>query len=199
MNKFLGAAALIIISATLASAAEKPADFNRYYAGMRVANSSLRLSTKYRDFWGDSAYDTRRLHPIGFGMLVGYRFNESMRMDVEIDYMAAKARSGADRLSMNSNFVNFYYNLYNNRIVTPYIGLGMGIANVVVDSDSRGKAQSWFNFASQFATGLEFVLNDYLSMDLGARYRRFGSAKHENGDWTDVSAWQFYAGMNYKF
>ena len=182
-------------------AASVPVNTHEYfYAGIRISNTALRLSTEYRNNWGDKRRDNRHVLPIGFGVIVGHRFNENIRMDIEIDYMTGENRGNTDRATVNTNMVNLYYNWRRARNnIHPYLGIGVGAANISIDSSDYGRTSRHFNFAYQFVTGLEFNLNEHLSADIGARYRRMGDARHDAGNWTDISAWQLFFGIKTKF
>ena len=189
-------------------AEKKESDNSRYnYAGMRIAKGNL--------YW--DTYDTLNtyhLHqttgPIGFGALIGHRFNEDMRMDLEFDYIRSSHEMPKihekDTFSAMTAMANFYWNWSTYKRVYPYLGVGIGASSLSLTIDFPGYSSfedSGFQFAYQFSTGLGFVLTDSLDFDAGLRYRNFGTVRNSNVygvDYkTDFGTWQWYVGLVYKW
>lgn len=68
-----------------------------------------------------------------------------------------------------SFMVNGFLDFENETSVTPYLGAGLGVANVEVKGDDFDDDDDTV-FAYQFAAGLAFAVSPYLSLDLGYRY-----------------------------
>ena len=166
-----------------------------YYAGFRIANTA-----EWVDF--DNFDDTLRVHPVGFGLVGGYRFNQNIKMDLEIDYMSASDREDTFRLTTTSGLVNMYWSWLDTMVARSYIGAGMGASNLSLDAPGYGRGRNDLQFTYQLSMGVDFILNDYFSVDIGIRWREMGFVRYkESGDnyFADIYALQFYAGMVYKW
>jgi opacity protein-like surface antigen len=181
-------------------AAER-ADIGRdFYSGFRVSVTNMRLSS-------DSGKYGTNTYPTGMGLIVGYRFNKYSRMDLEVDYMNAENRAGTTRMITNSQMVNIYWSTAPREGLAPslYAGFGMGTSNLDLEYRDPGRggwAEGNFKLSYQFATGLDIYLNKYLGVDIGVRWRHFGEVMHQTDagrQFTDVSAFQLYAGMKLKY
>jgi len=132
---------------------------------------------------GEAEFDT------GFnvGLAAGYDYGMA-RLEGEItyrenDFDKLKARfsgfgSGTDgtfegdvdgEVNSLSFMVNGFWDFENQSSVTPYLGAGLGLANVEVKGDDFDKDDDTV-FAYQFAAGVAFAMTPYLSLDLGYRY-----------------------------
>ncbi len=138
---------------------------------------------------------------------VGYRFNNYIRADVTGEYRTAAHYSAIE--SYNQGYYNVPadgsrgYDTYSGSIrsvvgllngyvdvgtwygVTPFVGAGVGVANVavrnVIDLSPYGgfgfaPDHSQTNFAFAFMAGLDFAVTPNLSLELGYRYLNLGNA-----------------------
>jgi opacity protein-like surface antigen len=80
--------------------------------------------------------------------------------------------------------LNAYYDFTTVKKFTPYVGFGFGIANIdtKINYDSALVQGQWIkgntevnNFAYNFGTGVNYALNDALSIDFGYRYTNLGN------------------------
>ena len=137
---------------------------------------------------------------------VGYRFNQYFRVDVTGEYRAAAQYSAIETYNQGFFFtpktnqqnadayrgnvrvvdglVNGYVDLGTWYGVTPFIGGGIGIANInagsVIDNGEGGglgysSAKSTTNFAYAAMAGLDFQVTRNLVFELGYRYLNAGS------------------------
>jgi len=199
------AALSIVLSPALAAddsdAAVAAAARRDYYVGFRVAKTGLNLTTEDAD---GTDYGDRFVWPIGLGAVVGHRFNKNVRMDLEFDYMNGATRDESMRMRTTSALANIYW-VYNIRAdyVQSYLGAGLGVANLRAKSDAYGDAAANWMFSYQIAVGFNLMLNEYLNVDVGGRFKDLGYAKHQSAApdkfYTDVFAWQLYAGMVFKW
>ena len=166
------------------------------YTGFRVSANNMRLSMEDPD-------TSTNTYPTGLGLNIGYRFNEYTRMELEVDYTNAENRAGTARMITNTQMVNIYWTRTGaGREPSFYAGFGMGTSNLDMNWYGVGWAEGSFKFSYQFALGLDLYLNKYLGVDLGVRYRHFGDVMHQIGAtrlYTDVYAFQLYAGMKFKW
>jgi len=132
---------------------------------------------------GESEFET------GFnaGVSAGYDFGPA-RLEAEIVYrendfdtleatlsgfgppLDGTFRGDVDgEVNSTSLMVNAFWDIENETPVTPYLGAGLGLANVEVDGDDFDKDDDTV-FAYQFAAGIAVALTPNLSLDLGYRY-----------------------------
>lgn len=153
-----------------------------------------------------------------FGAGVGYKVNNYLRFDVTGEYRGRTAYNGTDRLgwlgtapgSYNQTnefsaskkeyvgLVNAYLDLGTWSGITPYIGAGVGFANVRIEnfrdagqgfnpftgegftSLATSSSKSKTNFAWALMAGLGYAVNENLTLELGYRYINLGDG--ETGD-----------------
>jgi len=116
---------------------------------------------------------------------IGYAFNKYIAADFELGYVGAKIDNVPGFISDNSYVYNvpFLANVtlsypIPRTIVVPYIGVGVGGADVIFDSDMFGPSSSDFVtgrendvvFAWQAFAGLRFRLARNLSLGVGYQY-----------------------------
>lgn len=116
---------------------------------------------------------------------IGYAFNQYVAADFEIGYVGAKIDNVPGFISDNSYLYNvpFLANVtlsypIPRTIMVPYIGVGVGGADVIFDSDMFGPSSSDFVvgpeddvvFAWQAFAGVRFRLARDLSLGVGYKY-----------------------------
>ena len=128
----------------------------------------------------------------GFGVTaaLGYGWQNGLRTEAELGYR----RNGLDKVSGGafgtrytgdvdghvsalSGMVNLLYDYKTTSDLTPYIGAGIGAANVTAVSDRLGVDGSDLNFAYQFMGGIRYALTDRVSLRTG--YRMFTTTAPE--------------------
>lgn len=145
------------------------------------------------DFFQEATVDDSRLlggrgelaaHD-GFGVTaaLGYAWENRLRTEAELGYR----RNGLDKVSGGafgttftgdvdghvsalSGMVNLLYDYRTEGNLTPYIGGGIGAADVTVVSDRLAVDASDLVFAYQFMGGVRYALTDNLGLRLGYRY-----------------------------
>ncbi len=130
---------------------------------------------------GPVDYDTGLAVDAAFG----WAFNKYAALDFETGFIGAKINNVPGYISDNSRLYNVPF-LVNftlsypipRTILVPYIGAGVGGADVVFDTDQFGPSSSDYVFGSendvvfagQVFAGLRFQLNPNISLDLGYKY-----------------------------
>jgi opacity protein-like surface antigen len=113
---------------------------------------------------------------------VGYRFNKSVRADLEIRYAGLTYKHDDTRQKMHTTagFLNGYYDINFHEKLVPYIvagiGLGCNRAGAFRGSDelmARGRCQE--NFVWNVGAGAQFNFNKNYSVGLDYRYVDLGS------------------------
>lgn len=95
---------------------------------------------------------------------VGYRFNDSFRMDVTADISGDYEIAPGAEISTTTVLGNAYFDWANDSMFTPYVGagLGWGFVDGAVDDDG---------LAFGLAAGVSLDLTNNLAIDTGYRFR----------------------------
>ncbi|UQZ87769.1 hypothetical protein C4J81_00470 [Deltaproteobacteria bacterium Smac51] len=157
----------------------------------------------------------------GGGLAIGYDFGEVgdfpvrteleylIRSRSEAKYPTKRTSSSASGISfidsdyrteatVQTVFANVYFDFRNDSAFTPYIGAGLGGANVkgelkskhtgqmyntnngrgyTLDNDFDGSHESW-NFAWNLSAGASYRFTDSVALDLSYRYSDFGEVEY---------------------
>lgn len=134
---------------------------------------------------------------IGIG--IGWEHSAHFRGDLTGEYRGRATFHGLDRnnTAQTSNdysgtksewlfLANAYWDIATIRNVTPYVGAGIGVAEVTLsnftDTNENTGGHHWasdnseWNFAWAVHAGLAFDISDALKFDVGYRYVNFGDA-----------------------
>lgn len=151
---------------------------------------------------GELTYDT------GFGLLaaLGHSYGTGMRTEVELGYrfndMDDLNTSGLNfdangDVTSLSLMANAFYDFYVNGPITPFIGGGIGVANIEADADNSGSEDDTV-FGYQLAAGGSFDMTESVKFDL--QYRFFGTSDPEfDGLEAEYYSHNFFAGIRYMF
>jgi opacity protein-like surface antigen len=131
-------------------------------------------------------YDTG----LAFDAAFGWAFNRYVALDFETGYIGAEINNVPGYISDNSRFYNVPF-LVNATLslpiprtnIIPYVGAGVGGADVVFDTDQFGPSSTDYVsgsendvvFAGQLFAGLRFQLTRHLALDLGYKYFATGN------------------------
>lgn len=139
----------------------------------------------------------------GGGLAVGYDFRPTLSLPIrtEIEFashgQATFSRSGnsayaggpavtADRkASVSTLFANVFYDIDTGTKFTPYVGGGIGVAQIRVKDyfwhayggRTGSSSKTVNNFAWSLGTGVAYSFDNNWSADLGFRYNDFGKVK----------------------
>jgi opacity protein-like surface antigen len=199
-----------------------PQDFGGWYlrgdVGMTNSNAKLHVNS----------YDTlpagTTLQQLGhgfsggtsFGVGVGYEFNSWFRADVTGEYRSKVNFTGTDFLMFNPGggladaytggysswvgLVNAYVDLGTWWCLTPFVGAGVGFANVKTTGFTDvatfpafdGRTSSFFadgasktNFAWAAHAGVSYKVTNNFTVELAYRYLDMGTAVQGNGQFFD--------------
>ncbi len=101
-----------------------------------------------------------------FGGGIGYRYNDSMRADITVDWAGKYDVAPATRMSTTTVLGNLYYDFANDSAFTPYVGAGAGygwVSNTPTGNDS--------GLAVGLAAGVAVDLTQNVALDVGYRFR----------------------------
>ena len=130
--------------------------------------------TDIGDDFGDVSFDT------GFGITaaIGNAYENGLRGEVEFGYRTSDidefdsdfgSRSINGDVSTISLMINGYYDFMPKETICPFIGAGIGYANVEGDIDELGSEDDNV-FAYQVAAGVAFAINPQTKIDVQYRY-----------------------------
>ena len=145
--------------------------------------------------WQSASYGNRTAAgAANLGSGIGYRFNDTLRADLTLDYLTSHAVKGylsaavADRLTQDDTLLlaNGYYDIGTFAGLTPYVGAGLGLARV--DSDPLVRTVNGVNaftfagairysLAAAAATGISFDIGRGLQADVGYRFTWIGKTR----------------------
>ncbi len=148
------------------------------------------------------------------GFAIGYDFstvrNGHARMELEYLHFFEKTQSGTFqnsskslsykvKSSIDTLFFNYYYDIYTNMEVAPYLGFGLGLAwnsfevsNIKTDISTVPTSLSSdnkTNIATNFAVGASYAIDEQKNIDFSLRYIVTGEGKTKsftglnNGDY----------------
>ncbi|MCL2102827.1 MAG: outer membrane beta-barrel protein [Syntrophorhabdaceae bacterium] len=160
------------------------------------------------NFEGDSVF--------GGALAVGYDFSnkKNIPLRLELEYaLFSKAENEASLFGVNFDsglnatastlFLNAYYDFRNSSAITPYLGVGLGMAFVELKGYGvvfGGAKESGTNFAWNLSAGVAYTLaNSPISLDLGYRFVSLGKAPAEGLDADTLFMHQVLLGMRFSF
>ena len=140
-------------------------------------------------------YDTGWL----LGAAVGNVLNNNVRVEGEFAY----SKSDVDKwdgqvvvdidMEVWSFLVNCYYDIQTDSPVTPFIGGGIGVANV--DLNVQGDSADATVFAYQASAGIGYAVNDSVTIELGYRYMGTSAPEYENNIEGEHGSHNVYGGV----
>lgn len=168
----------------------------------------------------NQGFDSSPLAGIG----IGYAYSERFRFDVTGEYRGGSSFSGLDRYDEEPvdgtwdgtneyraikkewlMLANAYWDIATFHGITPYVGGGLGWANISIDnfSDvnnvtngvSYANDNSSNNFAWALHAGLAYDVTDNLKFDVGYRYVNLGDAK--SGTITEFNSGTTYSKLEF--
>lgn len=204
LRTIIGAATLCLMAGTAFAGEGKP------YVGLSAGVAIMSDSTM-TDNTGASA---KLSYNPGYALsgVAGYEFGNGLRLEGEVDYRQASldkvsvagltANISSDVWSVGM-MANAYYDIKNSSPITPYIGGGIGFANVNVGDGTISGVKVWNKaddtvFAYQVAVGVGFDVTKQLTLDLGYKYFGTQDPKFELAK-ADYSSHNIMVGLRYRF
>lgn len=196
---------LIILSIPVlcSAAGERPGPYFSAFLGTSFAKDATISGIDYSPNPDISFDDQVSFDPgIYTGGTFGYDFGH-VRLEGELSYRHAnldtvtssagnRFRSVDGNLGVFATMFNVFFDMHNTSPVTPYVGGGLGFANVFLSEttgyNSAGQYGILYDqaddtvFAYQFGGGVDIALNKRFSLDLGYRYFLADKVRLE-GDW----------------
>src|SRR6187455_1907516 len=137
-----------------------------------------------------------------FGLGVGYKFNDWFRADITGEYRGKSNFHGSDHVTTATTngvdnysgsksewvfMANAYVDLGTWWCLTPYVGLGLGMANIKISGfrddgfNNLGQSTAYaddaskWNFAWAVHAGVSYKVNQSMAIDFGYRYIDMGN------------------------
>ncbi|WP_343312726.1 outer membrane protein [Brucella sp. BE17] len=134
---------------------------------------------------------------------VGYHFNDYLRADVTAGYSRQDVNGFPAKLRSWDVMANAYVDIGNLAGVTPYLGAGLGVANVRYSIDSSYgdiKSDDDYRFAWALMAGIAVDLTENVKLDLGYRYGVINGGNVASGGGVtlsdkDIKSHQLRAGL----
>lgn len=161
-------------------------------------NAKARL--KGNDAWGVRSGDVKATAAFSGG--VGYQFTDNLRSDLTAGYRKMKIGGEPIEADIWEVMANAYYDIGNFSGVTPYIGAGLGMANMKYDIGYNNSIDGRNTTRLQWAlmAGAAIDVTENIKFDLGYRYARISSgdaADSASGTYADkgLQSHQIRAGI----
>lgn len=198
-------------------------DFNPYVS-VKATYTDLKADLNYKSTYffetESQSYDIGD-KDLGGAIAFGSAFQVpygNIRAELEYNKKADTESSYVDwgdvyktKIETQSFMLNAYYDINTGTKFTPYIGIGLGYAQIKAQdqywSEYYGDIKDT-NFSWQIGAGISYSINDNFVVDAGYRYIDFGDlseTQNYNGpgfDETnefDITANEFYLGLRYQF
>ena len=173
------------------------------YVGVRVhknENIAFGMEPEYGDV------TTARDDSFGFGIIVGNRLTDFLKIEFESEYTYGNAQKYGNDLNFDiwANMLNVYIYKQFGGAVEPYAGLGVGVSGLWGDvSGTNNMSDATADMSWSAMIGINFALNSRIDLNLGLKYQNYGdlemtdtAGNHYN---TEVDSTEFYIGAAYKF
>lgn len=201
--------------AFFASSMAQAAD-TKFYGGIKLGDSYTMTKYDYKLEWmGEKAHadETFKKSVFSANPFVGvdFKYNSLLGQRVELEgffHGKAKSKVKGDRVEVQSNgfFVNTYLDFHVNKVVAPYVGLGIGYAHNKIDQSFDELDNSKDSVAAQIGGGVLFNVTDNLGIDLNVRYACYGDYETKTSGYdfkaerdVTLGAVEFLAGVKYTF
>jgi opacity protein-like surface antigen len=185
------------------------------FGAISVASAEMYISGNVGAVWVndadiDDGFDEGEIEfDTGFGInaALGSSYENGLRAEVELAYQ----KSDMDKISADGYgsasidgditavalMVNAFYDFMPNEKFSPFIGAGIGYANLDADIDDFGSADDNV-FAYQASAGVGVALNQELKLDL--QYRFFGTEDPDfDGLDAEYTTHNMMVGLRYSF
>lgn len=167
-------------AAPAAKQAAAPAPAEKTAAVTPYVSAKLARSWDKIKFKGDE--NSASFRTWGGDIAVGAKMGDT-RAELEYGFTKMGTKSDIDgkaKFGMQTVMLNGYYDFYNDSIFTPYVGAGIGFADMTLkfaDKDGAGsKSKVKFAYGLKAGVGIEVAKN--VTVDVGYRYLKPSVAKY---------------------
>ena len=153
--------------ATIANAQGTGIYFSGNLGGIRVMDSDV---TWYDGFQDEAKFDTGIVTTVAIGWDFGIGLRPEFELGFRFNEVDRQFPNGIGGEIYSSSIMgNLFFDFIPHQRVSPFIGAGVGFANVEVDLDFWGSDDDTV-FAYQFMAGLSFAVSRNINIDLQYRY-----------------------------
>ena len=160
------------------------------YAAVKIGHAQ----TDWKHHWSDNGIKYRGSYDddVSFASLAGgIDFSGPLRGEVELsifgDQKNAKSRQGyniTEKLEFETLLVNGYWDFKNSTSLTPYVGIGLGVAHIdakgtITGANAARTSLKGYATAYSAGVGVAWGLNDSFSLDLAYRYTGVNDSKFD--------------------
>ena len=146
-----------------------------------VPSNNAKVRLKGNDWWGTEKGDIKATAAYSGG--VGYQFTDNIRGDITAGYRKLKVSGEPIEADIWEAMANAYYDIGNFSGVTPYVGAGLGFANVDYKVGYKNRRTGADLIDGRNTTRLQWALmagaaidvTENIKFDLGYRYARISS------------------------
>lgn len=146
-----------------------------------VPSNNAKVRLKGHDWWGTEKGEIKATAAYSGG--VGYQFTDNIRGDITAGYRKLKVSGEPIQADIWEAMANAYYDIGNFSGVTPYVGAGLGFANVDYKAGYKNPITGADLIDGRNTTRLQWALmagaaidvTENIKFDLGYRYARISS------------------------
>lgn len=172
------------------------------YASVKAVYSWERVKLK-----NDEGSSGTTFKAPGLNAAVGAKIDD-FRVEFEYGFRSLKQRidvdedgAGYDKFGMSTYMINGYYDIRNSSIVTPYVGIGLGFADMKLkysdEENLYSKSKTKFAYSLNAGIGIEVAKN--ITVDVGYRYLKPGNFKFLEGIKVETHTNEISAGVRFDF
>lgn len=181
------------------------------YASVKAVYSWEKVKLSDEEGLGSSSFKAPGLNIAVGADFQGIRAEDGIRAEIEYAYRALKSKTsveeggaGKEKFGMQTYMLNGYYDISTGTIVKPYVGAGLGLADIKVkyqdveDLVSISKTK----FAWNLNAGVGFEVAENITVDVGYRYLKVEDVKKNFGDSSTkikTRANEFSVGVRFDF
>ena len=193
MNKYKLGVILALFAINNASA--------KFYVNTEVGilkSEKVKSDQSFYDHSGKKSFNSSQIYSLGFG----YKINDKFRSELTYSYTDLKYSVHKDNIANNNvvpadfnqkvniqaGMINLFYDVMTYQKLTPYLGIGVGYANINPKDAIRvtnGKEKTYVskksnNLSYSLMGGISFEMNDKVNLDIGYKFQDFGKASGFN-------------------
>lgn len=197
MNKLYYSISILLTSSCIYGVANAEDFYIKADLGVAQSNS---VSSNKEDFYKNSK-EKKFTNGFAYSVGVGYKLKQNLRTELayhgisNLKYSANIDNNGAkgsgeykQKLKINALMANIIYDIQlpSNYRFNPYLGVGLGYAQLKPDTASINvnnatvnyKAKKSNNFTYAISGGVAFHLNQQIMLDIGYKFQDFGKVKN---------------------
>ena len=158
------------------------------YAAVKAVYSWEKVKINDEESFGSSSFKSPGVNIAVGADLQGIRAEDGIRAEIEYAYRALKSKTsveedivGKEKFGMQTYMLNAYYDFSTKTFVKPYVGFGLGLADIKIKyQDAEDLASiSKTKFAWNLNAGLGFEVTENVTFDIGYRYLRVEDVKKD--------------------